>query len=190
MRSAQGASIRVEMFGSFNRATVGNSPRKHLSVTRVMNTIFSGLASFATRAAPRARAFALLSGLALFAGCSSEPDSHVVSAPPPLAPSSVVSQPVTVTTQSTTTGPVTTTQTQPVNTIVVTQAPPALQSEVVLARPSPDYVWVAGYWTWRDNRYEWMAGQWVIPPHSNSAWVAPHWEPENGGYRFYEGYWN
>jgi WXXGXW repeat (2 copies) len=168
----------------------GNLPLKHLSVIRVMNTLSPDLAKFVNRAAPHARALMLLSGLAVFAGCASEPDSHVVSAPPPPAPNAMVSQPVTVTTQSTTTGPVTTTQTQPVSTVVVTQVPPALQSEVVLARPSPDYVWVAGYWTWQDNRYEWVSGQWVIPPHSNSAWVSPHWEPENGGYRFYEGYWN
>ena len=38
----------------------------------------------------------------------------------------------------------TTNTAQPTNTVVVTQAPPALQSEVVLARPSPDYVWIAG----------------------------------------------
>jgi len=83
-----------------------------------------------------------------------------------------------------------TTQSQPTNTIIVAQAPPSLQAEVVLARPSPDHVWIAGYWTWRDSRYEWMAGHWELPPHSNSAWVAPRWEPENGSFRFYEGYWN
>lgn len=83
-----------------------------------------------------------------------------------------------------------TTQAQPTNTVIVTQAPPALQTEVVLARPSPDHMWVPGYWTWRDGRYEWMAGHWEVPPHSNSTWIAPHYEPENGGYRYYEGYWN
>jgi hypothetical protein len=83
-----------------------------------------------------------------------------------------------------------TTQAQPANTVIVTQAPPALQTEVVLARPSPDHMWVPGYWTWRDSQYEWMAGHWEIPPHSNSVWTAPHYEPENGGYRFYEGSWN
>jgi hypothetical protein len=83
-----------------------------------------------------------------------------------------------------------TTQAQPTNTVIITQAPPALQTEVVLARPSPDHVWIPGYWTWRDSRYEWMAGHWEVPPHSSSTWIAPHYEPENGGYRFYEGYWN
>jgi hypothetical protein len=77
-----------------------------------------------------------------------------------------------------------------VSTVVVTQSPPALQPEVVLARPSSQYVWLAGYWTWRDGRYEWMAGHWEIPPGSSSAWVSPRWEQEGNAYRFYEGYWN
>ncbi len=124
----------------------------------------------------------------LFAGCESEPESHVVSAPPPPPP---VASPV-VTSQTTTTttpsGQTITTQTQP---IIVAQAPPVAQAEVVLARPGPDYVWIPGYWTWRDSRYEWMAGQWVMPPHSNAVWTPPHWDSESGGgYRFYEGYWN
>jgi hypothetical protein len=80
---------------------------------------------------------------------------------------------------------------QPASTIMVMQAPPALQQEVVVASPGSDYKWVPGYWTWRDSRYEWMAGHWEIPPHSDSVWTAPHYEPESGGgYRFYEGSWN
>jgi WXXGXW repeat (2 copies) len=139
--------------------------------------------------ATRSLAFGLMGALALFAGCSSEPDSHVVSAPPPPAPGTVAA-PVTVTTQTTTTGPVAAVQPQPASTIVVTQAPPAAQAEVVLAQPTPNHVWIAGYWTWRDNQYEWMAGHWELPPSPNATWVAPRWEPENGAYRFYEGYWN
>ena len=84
----------------------------------------------------------------------------------------------------------TSTATPVVNTLVVTQAPPALQQEVVLAQPSPRHVWLAGYWTWRDARYEWMAGHWELPPSSNSVWVAPRWEHEGNAYRFTEGYWN
>lgn len=144
-----------------------------------------------------AAALAACGALALFAGCASGPDSHVVSAPPPPAP---VVQPGTVvtTTQSTTQSTPVVVQGQtyvaaqpvPANTIVVTQAPPALQQEVVLARPSSDHVWVPGYWTWRNSRYEWMAGHWEIPPSISSTWVAPRWEREGNAYRFYEGYWN
>ncbi len=126
-------------------------------------------------------------GLALFSGCASEPESHVVSAPPPPAPQTqlVVAQPqpaqVIVANSAQT----------PAGTVIVMQAPPAVQAEVVLAQPSSDHKWLPGYWTWRDNRYEWMAGHWQLPPSSNAVWVAPRWDrTSDGGYRFYEGYWN
>jgi hypothetical protein len=142
----------------------------------------------ATRPELWSRAGIVCGAILLFAGCESEPESHVVSAPPPPPPAMV--QPVATTQTTTTTTPsgqTITTQTQPV---YVTQAPPAVQTEVVLARPGPEYAWVPGYWTWRDSRYEWMAGHWEIPPRSSAVWVPPHWDQESGGYRFYEGYWN
>ena len=76
------------------------------------------------------------------------------------------------------------------STTVVTQAPPALEQEVVLAQPSPQDVWLAGYWTWQNERYEWMAGHWQLPPYSTATWVTPRWEHEGNAYRFYEGHWN
>lgn len=145
-----------------------------------------------------APAFALCGALAIFAGCASE-ESHVVSAPPPSTASTVTTQTTQTTptpTYVTTTNPgttYTTTTANPnpgVNTIIVTQAPPALQQEVVLARPSGDYVWVPGYWTWRESRYQWMSGHWEMPPNRGSSWNPPHVEQEGNSYRFYEGHWN
>ncbi len=124
----------------------------------------------------------VLGALALLAGCSSEPESHVVSAPPPPAPQVVVTQPA----QAVAVAPAA----QP-GTIIVTQAPPAVQQEMMPAQPSSEHKWIAGYWTWRDNRYEWVSGHWEVPPSSGAVWVAPRWERlSDGSYRFYEGYWN
>jgi hypothetical protein len=129
----------------------------------------------------------LCGGLALLAGCVSEPESHVVSAPPPPAPQQtqvVVAQPSQPVVQAVQT---------PTGAVVVTQAPPALQQEVVTAQPSSAHKWVPGYWTWRtgSSRYEWIAGHWEVPPTRDSVWVAPRWETtSSGAYRFYEGYWN
>lgn len=140
--------------------------------------------------------------LAAFAGCASDPDSHLVSAPPPPAPTVapgavppatvyttpaqqvVVAQPQAVVTPATATTPAT------VTSYVVTQAPPAAQPEAVPARPSSSHVWVSGYWTWQNSRYAWMAGHWEVPPYTGAAWVNPRWEPEGGSFRFYEGHWN
>lgn len=124
--------------------------------------------------------------VAFFAGCASEPESHVVSAPPPAAPTATVM----VNTAPAPSAVVTATPTGTPGVVMISQAPPAPQPEAVTARPSSSHVWVPGYWTWRNNRYEWMAGHWEVPPRSGATWVAPRWETESGAYRFYEGYWN
>ena len=64
------------------------------------------------------------------------------------------------------------------------------REEIVLSQPTPQHVWLAGFWTWRNDRYEWMAGHWELPPNSGSVWVSPRWEQQGNAYRFYEGYWN
>lgn len=134
-------------------------------------------------------AYGILAPIILFSGCASEEESHVVSAPPPATPVAAPQGPTTVTTQMTSvTGP--SGQPAPAVSTVVVQAPPVHTVDPVLARPSPDYIWVPGHWTWRDSQYEWMTGHWEIPPSTNSIWIQPRWEPESGGYRFYEGYWN
>ena len=123
-----------------------------------------------------------------FAGCASEPQSHVVSAPPPLPPTSTA--PAVV--YSAPSAPAAVAVPSPVgaSSIVVMQAPPAAQQEIPTARPSNSHVWVAGYWSWRNNQYEWMAGHWEVPPRGGAVWVPPRWQPEGSSWRFYEGYWD
>ena len=124
----------------------------------------------------------------LLGGCASQPESVLVTAPPPPAPTSGL--------QAAQAAPPTVVVAQaPVATAVppgyvVMQAPPAPPPpEAIPPRPSSQHVWLAGYWTWRNNRYEWMAGRWEMPPHSGATWIAPRWAPEGGSYRFYEGHW-
>jgi len=140
--------------------------------------------------------FAVCGSLALLGACASEPESHLVTAPPPGSQQVVVAQPQQVMVAQPQQVVVTQPQ-QVVTTVgvsgasyVVMQAPPAVQSEAIPPRPSSREVWVAGYWTWQDNHYAWMAGHWERPPTNATAWVNPRWEPEGGAYRFYEGYWN
>ena len=85
---------------------------------------------------------------------------------------------------------VTPTATTSGGTIIVTQAPPAVQTEVMGPKPSSAHYWVPGYWTWRNNRYEWLAGHWEVPPRIDAVWVAPRTDRlSDGSYRFNEGYW-
>lgn len=135
-----------------------------------------------------------LAAIGLFAGCASYPESHVVSAPPPPPPAPVAPAAVyTVPTPAPAPAPVAVaTVPSPVgaSSVVVMQAPPQAQQEIPTARPSRDHVWVAGYWSWKNNRYEWAPGHWEVPPRSGAVWVPPRWQPEGSSWRFYEGYWD
>ena len=146
---------------------------------------------FVPKTRPARAAFLVCSGVALlFAGCATEPESHVVSAPPPAGAPLASSSPVVV--QTPVVGQASSGSASPASTqaVVVTQAPPALQSEPVLEQPTTRHVWIPGYWTYRDNRYVWIAGRWELPPTPDARWSAPRWEREGSGYRFYEGYWD
>lgn len=132
--------------------------------------------------------------IGLLAGCGTYPESHVVSAPPPAPPATqatvytVPAQPAPAPAPATVAVPAT----SPVgaSSIVVMQAPPQAQQEVPSPRPSRDHAWVPGYWSWKTDRYVWMAGHWEIPPRVGAVWVPPRWQPEGTSWRFYEGYWD
>jgi hypothetical protein len=136
----------------------------------------------------------LCSALGLLAGCVAEPASHVVSAPPPTSPTTTQGAVVSQQPQQV----VVTPQSQQVVTsvpsgtsYVVVQAPPAPQApQAIPERPSTSHVWIDGYWTWRNNRYEWMAGHWEVPPFAGAKWHYPRVQSEGSSFRFYEGYWN
>jgi hypothetical protein len=133
----------------------------------------------------------LLCSALAFGGCASEPDSHLVTAPPPPAPGTAPAQAQVVVVTQQPQQAVAVVANPSVNSYVVMQAPPAPQPpEAIPAQPTSQHVWVAGYWTWQNNRYAWMAGHWELPPHSRATWVNPRWSPEGNAFRFYEGYWN
>ncbi len=62
--------------------------------------------------------------------------------------------------------------------------PPPPRQEVVIesTRPSPDHVWVAGYWDGAPGHYTWAAGHWDRPPQHGARWEAPHWEKDHDGH--------
>jgi hypothetical protein len=112
-----------------------------------------------------------LSGLIalVFAGCVAE------TAPPVTT--------TTVTREVTTTGPATGGE------VYVTQAPPAVRTEVQTVAPGPGYVWTQGYWRWTGTDYVWVGGTWVTRPRPTAVWVAGHWVRRGGGYTWIAGHW-
>ena len=70
--------------------------------------------------------------------------------------------------------------------------PPAVQEEVVLASPGPDYVWIGGYYDWDlgVRHFVWRPGRWERPPHAEAHWVAPRYEERNGRHYYHRGHWD
>jgi hypothetical protein len=73
--------------------------------------------------------------------------------------------------------------------VVATQAPPPPRTEVVVASPGPDYVWVDGDWTWNGVAWVWIGGRWILPPYPHAIWIGPRWERGPRGWHRMPGHW-
>jgi hypothetical protein len=67
--------------------------------------------------------------------------------------------------------------------------PPPPQTEVIVASPGPDYVWIGGYWGWSWGHYVWIGDHWDRPAHAHAVWVEPRWEHRGNRYVMTHGYW-
>jgi hypothetical protein len=73
--------------------------------------------------------------------------------------------------------------------VVVNEAPPPPHVEVVRNPPGPQYVWIPGYWEWK-NRWSWVNGHWEIGPRPGAVWVPGRWSRRtSGGWIWVRGYW-
>lgn len=66
-------------------------------------------------------------------------------------------------------------------------APPP-PPHVVYARPhapSPNHVWINGFYEPEGGRYNWHEGYWAPRPYPHAVWVAPRYR----NHRYYPGYW-
>ena len=71
----------------------------------------------------------------------------------------------------------------------VSQAPPPVPDEEQPTCPVDGYLWTPGYWAWRSDRYYWVTGAWVRPPHAGQLWTPGYWAYTGGNYRFHTGHW-
>jgi hypothetical protein len=69
-----------------------------------------------------------------------------------------------------------------------TAPPPPRAVGFVGVAPGPGYVWVDGYWNWRNN-WVWVPGSWVRPPRHRAVWVPGYWSQHGRNYRFHQGHW-
>jgi len=66
--------------------------------------------------------------------------------------------------------------------------PPPPSAETITPSPSPNAVWIPGYWSYNGG-YIWSAGHWEIPPANGRNYIAAHWENRGNGYVFIQSYW-
>ena len=73
--------------------------------------------------------------------------------------------------------------------VIVRDAPPPPQTEVITVAPSSRHVWVPGYWTWRDDDWVWRSGYWESRPYPDALWVPGQWVATANGWRWQDGRW-
>jgi hypothetical protein len=73
--------------------------------------------------------------------------------------------------------------------VVVTVRPPRPLVERRIARPGPNYVWIAGYHNYVNGAYVWVPGRWELPPRPGAVWVAHKWVHRGTGWVLVEGRW-
>ena len=70
-----------------------------------------------------------------------------------------------------------------------TPPPPPPRMEVIATAPSPQHVWVPGYWAWRDDDWAWQTGHWELRPYPDALWVPGQWVATANGWRWKDGQW-
>ncbi len=66
---------------------------------------------------------------------------------------------------------------------------PPQTAETVPPAPSPNALWISGYWSFDGRAYAWIAGHWELPPPGARTFVAAHWESQGSQNRFVPSYW-
>jgi hypothetical protein len=74
--------------------------------------------------------------------------------------------------------------------VIVSVQPPAPVEEVTPAEMPAGALWIPGYWSWDDDRTDflWISGIWRVPP-PNCSWVPGYWFQVQNGYQWSPGFW-
>ncbi len=72
---------------------------------------------------------------------------------------------------------------------VVRTRPPAARYEIRTVAPSPDSVWIDGYWQFQRGDWVWIAGHWGRRPAAGAEWVPGHWIETRKGWEWIPGHW-
>jgi hypothetical protein len=70
----------------------------------------------------------------------------------------------------------------------VPDQPPAPIAEYIPAAPYPDYIWVGGFWGWRNGWY-WNGGHYARRPYHGAIWVSGGWGHVGSRWAWHGGRW-
>jgi hypothetical protein len=69
-------------------------------------------------------------------------------------------------------------------------APPAPEAEEEPVNEHPRLeIWRAGYWSYDNGQFEWVAGEMLARPSPTAVWSPALWEHRSYGWAFVSGYW-
>lgn len=66
--------------------------------------------------------------------------------------------------------------------------PPSPLPEIESGPPSPDMIWVPGYWHWAGIRYVWIPGHWEAP-RPDHVWKPPSYSFTGERWEYRPGRW-
>ena len=79
-------------------------------------------------------------------------------------------------------------QERSVEPVLVTVEPPLPRVEVMPPAPSPNHVWIGGYWRWERGHHVWVGGHWEAR-REGYFWAPAHWYHSGNGWAMSGGAW-
>jgi hypothetical protein len=83
--------------------------------------------------------------------------------------------------------------TPPLQVVTSPPAQPVAQAEAIPPSPGGGAMWQPGHWQWTGiagSPWQWVAGEYVVPPTTVSQWMPGHWENRFGqGWVWVDGHW-
>ena len=76
-----------------------------------------------------------------------------------------------------------------VGVVYIQRQPPVARVEVIPVAPGRGFVWISGYWGWRNADFEWFPGRWERPIEGRREWVPHRWAHDRNGWYLIEGHW-
>ena len=72
--------------------------------------------------------------------------------------------------------------------VIANVAPPPPRVEIIGPAPTPNHIWIGGFWRWNNGQHVWVSGHWEA--RRDGYFYAPgHWYRNGNTWTFSGGYW-